>query len=951
MAKYTLTNSWFELPVMTGTIQNISTKNVPIEVSEEETNNTGQVLYPKDAMSFSGVQLYARTTLVGAVAEGRISPFADAVGGGGSSTYVLPTATVTKLGGVKVGKNVYTNSSGVLSAYLEDWVTATSYVVDDVVVKDGVIYRCITANSDVAFTEANWEKLGGSGGGISTWETGKGYKAGDVVIQGTNIYQCITNHTSGGFSDDKPYWQILGDCLWSYNGDDVIPTGNGYGSDLSSGCEDWGVDVTYKKNQLVYKDGNLYVCLVTHKATDFDADKAAGYWCEATGSGYTLPKATKTTLGGIKVGNNLEVDTDGVLKSIHETITMGTDTASTAKPKHGETFTAIDTVTKDKNGHVTKVNVKTVTIPDVPTASATDKGGVKVGNGLNINANAVLSIDLADWASGTAYEKNDVVVYGGKLYRCNTAHLSVTSFDSAKFTLIGGGGSGLELWASGTAYKLNDFVVYDNAIYRCNTAHTSTTSFDDAKWDRIGDCLWSYNGNDIIPVGNGHGAEMLSGVEDWGTGVTYLKNQLVLKDSKLYVCAEEHTATTFADDVTAGKWTEVSGSNGALDTMSATTKGGAKLGSCLLMSGDVLSVDTGTTAGKIVKVGTDGKIDSSILPPIAIGNTFVCTSEADMLALTATVGDICVRSDESETYILQNDGASTLANWIKLATPTSGVTSVNSKTGTVTLKASDLENDSKYVKETDTATATKAGLTKLYTDVGENTDGAMTQKAVKDALATKLNSADYKLTDLINDTTASTSTVYSASKVDTMLGDYLPLSGGALTGAVTSGSDNSNLYFASGSNGDGNKGAYVILRGKSVADNGGAFTIASHDGTSEKALIGKADGTLTWDGNSLAIGAIKRLTPTEVTSYADSGGHNSNDTWVKAVFSDMPAGATWLAYNSANEEWSYIFSKSQAGTYGNIQRNSHLGKIQVKGVSPGGVYTKWKEATMTALDY
>jgi hypothetical protein len=42
---------------------------------------------------------------------------------------------------------------------------------------------------------------------------------------------------------------------------------------------------------------------------------------------------------------------------------MGTDTTSTASPAHGGTFTAIDSITKDSNGHVTKVNTKTVTLP------------------------------------------------------------------------------------------------------------------------------------------------------------------------------------------------------------------------------------------------------------------------------------------------------------------------------------------------------------------------------------------------------------------------------------------------------------------------------------------------------------------------------------------------------------------------------------------------------------
>lgn len=47
----------------------------------------------------------------------------------------------------------------------------------------------------------------------------------------------------------------------------------------------------------------------------------------------------------------------------HPTITKSTDTTSTASPSHGGTFTCIDSVTRETNGHVTKVNTKTVTLP------------------------------------------------------------------------------------------------------------------------------------------------------------------------------------------------------------------------------------------------------------------------------------------------------------------------------------------------------------------------------------------------------------------------------------------------------------------------------------------------------------------------------------------------------------------------------------------------------------
>lgn len=62
------------------------------------------------------------------------------------------------------------------------------------------------------------------------------------------------------------------------------------------------------------------------------------------------------------------------------------------------------------------------------------------------------------------------------------------------------------------------------------------------------------------------------------------------------------------------------------------------------------------------------------LPAIAINDTFVVNSEAEMLALTAQVGDTAVRNDTSTTYILKTEPATVLANWIPLVFNASNLT-------------------------------------------------------------------------------------------------------------------------------------------------------------------------------------------------------------------------------------------------------------------------------------
>jgi hypothetical protein len=82
---------------------------------------------------------------------------------------------------------------------------------------------------------------------------------------------------------------------------------------------------------------------------------------------------------------------------------------------------------------------------------------------------------------------------------------------------------------------------------------------------------------------------------------------------------------------------------------------------------------------------SNGKIFQSQLPSIAITDTFVVATQAAMLALSADVGDVAVRTDLNKTFILKTAGAATLANWQEMLTPTDTVLSVNGMVGAVTV--------------------------------------------------------------------------------------------------------------------------------------------------------------------------------------------------------------------------------------------------------------------------
>jgi hypothetical protein len=92
-------------------------------------------------------------------------------------------------------------------------------------------------------------------------------------------------------------------------------------------------------------------------------------------------------------------------------------------------------------------------------------------------------------------------------------------------------------------------------------------------------------------------------------------------------------------------------------------------------------------------LGADGKLISSQLPLITISNTLVTASQAEMLAVIAETGDIAVRTDLNKSFILKGSNPTLLADWQELLSPTSAVTTVFGRNGSVTAQTGDYSAD------------------------------------------------------------------------------------------------------------------------------------------------------------------------------------------------------------------------------------------------------------------
>jgi len=183
------------------------------------------------------------------------------------------------------------------------------------------------------------------------------------------------------------------------------------------------------------------------------------------------------------------------------------------------------------------------------------------------------------WAGSTQYVKDDIVTYGGNAFVVESAHTSNTDFytdlDAGRLTKIAGGTEWKNAWQTGTYYKVDDLVKWGGNVYRCNEGHAAqgTLNDDSSKWDTYAEGFdylseWTtgtaYKRNDVVKVGgntyvavNAHTSSLSFGndLQNWdllleGTNYRsdfvensdYNTGDIVKYGGNLYIATANHTS-------------------------------------------------------------------------------------------------------------------------------------------------------------------------------------------------------------------------------------------------------------------------------------------------------------------------------------------------------------------------------------------------------------------------
>lgn len=211
---------------------------------------------------------------------------------------------------------------------------------------------------------------------------------------------------------------------------------------------------------------------------------------------------------------------------------------------------------------------------------------------------------------------------------------------------------------------------------------------------------------------------------------------------------------------------------------------GGQRGQVLRKVGDT---DFATGWGSVNYADVEGKVPKSALPDLGIAPMPV-KSESEMLNLPAVVGNMAIRTDLGKTFVLMEEPASTLSNWLELVT-TSDVQSVNGQTGNVQLTKADVG----LSKVDNTADSDKPEATTSVRGLMPAADKAKLNNATSAATASRLAIRDsagrisFKQVTL-SDAPTSNAQAATKSYVDTEVGQRVKN-----LGVLGSGVDLNNL--------------------------------------------------------------------------------------------------------------------------------------------------------------
>lgn len=412
-----------------------------------------------------------------------------------------------------------------VGTHISDWHKNVRYIEGDTVYYNNILYKCNTPHTSLADFEQNkWEIVNST---IPNWIQNKWYKENQLVQYNKDIYRCTKANDSEYFL--KSEWEPADKRLrvWESGHDSKLLSLLDFEESITkdeSGTK-WKATGTVQKSNSIYKFGtgslaiptsNSYIYInnflnVVNNQNANTIKTTISFYVNMTGNNNNIIQILGTKINPatypqfvISQWNNIELDIDsGVITIFIEGHKAGTLNIGTTQlqdlylglidgsnnPAYFDEFYIYNDVlhTNDFNIDNTPIDFGKYYYYEVGDfVEYNDKiyRCIEKNNDLTFNINhwAMTTVDIAllDWKPSTSYSKYSIVAYDGMILRCNTNHLSDTSYthkESEQWDILSSGT--IDLWQPNKHYAVGNIVINDDILYRCNTSHTSTNKFVD----------------------------------------------------------------------------------------------------------------------------------------------------------------------------------------------------------------------------------------------------------------------------------------------------------------------------------------------------------------------------------------------------------------------------------------------------------------------------------------
>jgi hypothetical protein len=254
----------------------------------------------------------------------------------------------------------------------------------------------------------------------------------------------------------------------------------------------WVSGTDYKKDDILYYKGRVYVCITVHTSGADIRDDFSKWELMFDGQEWRGDWTTDTVYG---IGNIVKYN-----GYIYRCITNHTSVIlnNLGLPNDFAHWTLLATTYDWKNtwttsfnynlGDVVKYNGTVYICSDTHTSASSVTLGLEEDQS---SWNVVVTSDYwaTDWTTASRYTVNDLVRYGATVYRCIEGHTSAGTValgleeDQTKWEILISGLEYKGIYQVGTRYKVNDIVKVDSTLYICITSHAATNfDSDSLKW-------------------------------------------------------------------------------------------------------------------------------------------------------------------------------------------------------------------------------------------------------------------------------------------------------------------------------------------------------------------------------------------------------------------------------------------------------------------------------------